>query len=277
MIYQSNKMVYAPVMEVLKGNVNEVLICRNAFSEQRSYYTLLVIHDHGIVKRLFSAIEQSKHGYTCCVEIFQQGDVYCAVFPYVKERRMQSFYMPAQVSLETCGKICENLILSCMLSKLPYPLLYLVLEQEQLHLLKDDNVELGCTIDLSELDEKIGEKECVRQCAVVLRELLKVRKDKENTAYQLFNRRWDYESFGSLYRDMRLVKRTMKRHKRLTRLRMIFQSRLEGMSKLLRVICMGMIALALLSLLSRAMWGEIPFLRVFVNHFKAIGTESLTG
>lgn len=81
MIYRSDKTVYASVMEVLKGDANDILICRDALSESKRYYTLLVIHDHEIVKRLLCVLERSSHGYECCVEIFQQGDVFCAVFP----------------------------------------------------------------------------------------------------------------------------------------------------------------------------------------------------
>lgn len=276
MIYRSDTMAYAPVMEVLRGDGNDIVICRDVVSERKNYYTLLVIHDHEIVKRLFSVMEHSVHGYACCIEIFQQGDVYCAVFPHVKERYLKSFYMPAQIALQTCGEVCENLILACMLSKLPYPLLYLVLEQEQLHLRKDNSVELGYAVELEELDETIGEEACAGQCAALLRELLKPERGKENMAYRLFMKKWDYKSFGSLYRDMRLVKKTLQKRGRLTGLWLLLQNHREGMFRLLRVICAGVMFLALVCLLSRLLWGEIPLLRLLVNHFQVIGTESLT-
>ncbi len=277
MMYRSGKTIYTPVMEVLKGDGNDILICRDAVSGRKNYYTLLVIHDHGIVKRLLCVMERSAFGEACCVEIFQQDDVYCAVFPHVKERFLKTFYMPAQTASETCGEICENLILACLLSKLPYPLLYLVLEQEQIHLRKDHSVELGYTIELDELDEQIGERECARQCAAVLRELLEPEKGRENMAYRLFMKKWDYEGFGSLYRDMRLLKGTLCRQGRLAGLRLRIQSHRNGLFRILRAVCVGLILLGLLCLLSRAVWGEIPLLRFLANHFKMIGTQSLTG
>lgn len=276
MIYQSDKTAYAPVMKVLKGDANDILICRDTFSEPKIYYTLLAIHDHEIVKRLLFVMEQSTDGFACCQELFQQGDVYCAVFPHVKERYLKSFYMPALIASQTCGKVCENLILACMLSKLPYPLLYLVLEQEQLHLRKDYGVELGYAVELDELDEGIGEKECARQCAALLRDLLKPEKGKGNMAYRFFMKKWDYETFDSLYRDMRLVGKTLRKQGKIVRLRMLILSRRKELFFLLRAVCIGMILLALVCLLSKAVWGEIPFLRVFVNHFTTIGTESMT-
>lgn len=275
MIYKSNKRTYAPVMEVLKGDANDILICRDIDSERKNDYTFLVIHDHEIVKRLLCVMERSSHGCECCLEIFQQDDVYCAVFPHVKERYLKSFYMPAQITSKTCEIICENVILSCMLSGLPYPLLYLVLEQEQLHLRKDHSVELGYAVELDELDEKIGEGDCAGQCAMVLRELLKLGKRKESIAYRFFMKKWDYETFGSLYRDFRLVKGTLHRQGRIAELRLLYLSHRNSLFRILRILCIGMIFLALVSLLSRAMWGGLPFLRILVNHFRVIGTESL--
>lgn len=277
MIYRSDKTAYVPVMQVLRGKVNDILICRDARAEWESYYTLLVIYDHGTVKRLLHVFEQSAYGYACCVEIFQQGNVYCAVFPYVKERYLSSFYMPARIPLKTCGTVCENLILACMLSKLPYPLLYLALEQEQLHLRRDYSVEPGYTIDLDELDEAVGEKECARQCAALLRELLAPEKGRENMGYRLFMKKWDHSSLDGLYRDMRLVKKTMGKRGRLAGLRLFLKSRRDGLRRLLWIVCIAAILLAAVCLLSRAVWGEIPFLRILVNHFKVIGTESLIG
>lgn len=277
MIYRSNKMTYVPVMQVLKGEANDIFICRDAVSGQKNYYTFLVIHDHEIVKRLLRVMERSCHGCQCCVEIFQQDDVYCAVFPHVRERYLKSFYMPAQITSKTRGEICENLILACMLSRLPYPLLYLALEQEQVHLRKDNSVELGYTVELDELDEKTGERECARQCAMALRELLEPGKGRESIAYRFFMKKWDYETFGSLYRDLRLVKGTLQRQGRLAQLRLLFQNYQKGLLRFLRIICIGVMILAMISLLSRAVWGEIPFLRILVNHFRVIGTESLVG
>lgn len=277
MMYRSDKTAYVPVMEVWKGDTNDIFICRDMVSGRENFYTLLVVHDHEIVRRLLCVMERSPHGYECCVEVFWQGDVYCAVFPHVKERYLKSFYMPAQIPLETCGEICENLILACMLSKLPHPLLYLTLEQEQIHLLKDQSVALGYTVELDELDEGIGERECARQCAGVIRELLAPGNGRESMAYQFFMKKWDYEDFGTLYRDMRLVKRTMKKRGKLTGLELLIRSRRDGFLKLLRVLCVGVIFLTMVVLLSRAVWGEIPFLRIMVNHFKVIGTQSLTG
>lgn len=276
MIYRSGQTAYAPVMEVLRGDANDILICRDAVSESKRYYTLLAIHDHEIVRQLLCVLEQSSHGGECCLEVFWQGDVFCAVFPHVKERCLRSFYMPAQFTVKTCYVICENLILACMLSKLPYPLLNLALAQEQLHLRKDYSVALGYTLELDELDVEIGEKECARQCAALLRELLKPAKGEGNMAYRLFMKKWDYETFDSLYRDMKLVGKTLRKQGRIARLRLLIFSRRKELFLLLRAACMGIILLALMCLLCRAVWGELPFLRVFVNHFKVIGTESLT-
>lgn len=275
MIYRSERKAYVPVMEVLKGEANDVLICREASAESESYHTLLAIRDHETVRRLLCVMEQFSYGYDCCLEMFGQEGVYCVVFPYVKERYLKRFYMPAQITWETRGEICENLILACMLSKLPKPLLYLALEQEQIHLRKDNSVELGYAVRLEELEEEIGERECARQCAALLRELLRPESGEGNMAYRLFMKKWEYETFDSLYRDFRLVKGMFRRQEMPVRLRLLFWSRRQEFLKLLRAACVGVIFLALVSWLSELVWGELPFARIGVNHFQKIGTMLL--
>lgn len=277
MIYKSCQRIYVPVMQVLKGEANDILICRDAILGRNNYYTVLVIHGHETVKRLLRVMERSCRGCQCCVELFWQDDAYCAVFPYVKERYLKSFYMPAQMTAKTRAEICENLVLACMLSKLPYPLLYLALLQEQIHLRADHSVEPGYTVELDELDETVGEGECARQCTAVLRELLAPGKGRESMAYRFFMKKWDYETFDSLYRDLRLVKGTLHRRGRLSEWRLFFKNHQNGLLRGVRILCTGVMILALICLLSRAVWGEIPFLRILVNHFRVIGTQSLAG
>ena len=65
-------------------------------------------------------------------------------------------------------------------------MLYLMLQQNQIHLAKDDSVFLSYQIDLAQIDPKITEKECTVQCARILLELLKLYPvEKENREKKL--------------------------------------------------------------------------------------------
>ena len=278
MIYQSDKIAYSPVMTAIKGKVNDVLICRDAGMNRDSYYTLLVLKNHETVKKLICIMENSIWGYESCVDFFQWQNQYCLVFPQVKERRLQDFYMAEQFKLGTCTKICENLVLQCMMSKLPYPLLYLVLVQNQIHLLKDSDIELGYTLDLEMLDETVTEKECAAFCGTLIRELLQPKRSRKNISYQLLNRklpRESYQTFSELYRDLKTATKAGKRQNILQWLKSCWNDSQGSIFRILLVLCVILILFTLGCLISKAIWGDIPFLRVLFNHFKVIGTESM--
>ena len=278
MIYQSEKITYHPVMTVLQGGANDILICRDAGSDRDSFYTLLVIKDHEVVKKLIRILETSTYGYACCLDFFQYQNQYCIAFPHVKERSLQGFYMASQFSARSCMEICENLVLQCMLSKLPYPLLYLVLEQEQVHLLKDYNIELGYTLELSGLDESIGEKECAEKCAYLTRKLLQEKNSKRNIGYHLLSKkipREDYQSIQELYRDLKISRKAGTRMSALQWVKYWWQENRNRLFRLLLITCLVLLFFVVACFLSKAIWGDVLFLRVFYNHFKVIGTESL--
>ena len=274
MIYRSARVNYEPVMTIFRGEVNDILICRDAGTIRNCFYTVLVLKDHKTVKKLIRVMESSEHGYDSCLDFFQDQNQYCLVFPHVQERKLQDFYMAGQFPLDTCMKICENLVLQCMLSKLPYPLLFLVLRQRQIHLLKDYNVEFGYTVDLKELDENTGEK----ACAVLLRELLQKKKTRRNTEYQLLSMkipRESYQNFQQLYRDLRLSDRAGKKKSLFRRLKLWWRDEQNGWFRFLLIICTILLIFTMACFISRVIWGDVPFLRVLHNHFKVIGTESL--
>lgn len=278
MIYKSDRITYCPVMMVSNGPVNDILICRDGDTNRSSFYTLIVFKDHETVKKLIRILETSRYGYDSCLDFFQYQNRYCMAFSEVKERKLTDFYMATQLSLDVCTEICENLVLQCMLSKLPYPLLYLVLRQEQIHLLKDYNIELGYTLDFSELDETIGEKECADACAFLVRELLQKKKNKRNIGYSLLSKklpREDYQDLQTLYRDLKVTGKAGKKQDLHTRLKLWRDGRHGTFFRVMLIICIILVVFTLICLISKAIFGDVPFLRIFYNHFKTIGTESL--
>lgn len=278
MIYQSDRITYCPVMEAFHGTVNDVLICRNADTDRNSFYTLLVLKDHEAVKKLIRMMKTSPRGSDCCLDFFQYQNQYCMAFPQVKERKLADFYMASQFSLNRCMDICKNLVLQCMLSGLPYPLLYLVLKQEQIHLLKDYNIELGYTLNLAELDESIGEKECTAECAEIIRKLLQPKKNRRNIGYQLLTKklpREGYQTLQELYRDLRAAEKAGTRQPLLGRIKIWWNDEQGRFFRMLLIVCVVLLLFTGVCFLSKLVFGDIPFLRILFNHFKIIGTESL--
>ncbi len=278
MIYQSSKVAYSPVMTVLKTRVNDVLICRDAHSRRDSFYTLWVLKDHATVKKLINVLQATDAGYEVYVDFFLANNQYCLAFPHVQERKLQDFYMVDHLSVHVCTSICKNLVMACMLSKLPYPLLYLVLQQDQLHLLKDNEVELGYCISLEELDENKTEKDCAIILSRLVRDLLKAKPDKKNIGYKLLDKKLPRESYTSLqelYRDLKITAEATEPKGFRRWLKRQLQSREKDILRTVLIICLVLIIFTVVCFISRAIFGDVPILRLFFNHFKVIGTETL--
>ena len=278
MVYQSGKMTLNSVMKVFKGKVNDVEICESVENGRSTYYTVLIVKDHETVRKLLGVLEACPYGNECYVDMFSDGNGFYIVFDYVKERKLDTFFMASNMSLETCNDICLNLVVQCMTSKLPYPLLELVIEQRQFELMQDNSIALGYSIDLEKLDPDCGETGCVIKTALVVRDLLESKMTRKNVGYNLLARkipRNSYKDYRELYKDIKLATSTGAKRNLLASIRHFFRKRDRLIFRIVLIICIVLAILALLVFISKLVWGDIPFMRLFYNTIKKIGTESL--
>lgn len=278
MVYQSGKMILNTVMKVFKGKVNDVEICEHVVNGRSSYYTVLIIKEHRTVKKLMTVMEKSPKEREYCVDMFNCSEGFCVVFEYVKERKLDDFYMAWDISLEQCEDICLNVIVQCMTCGLPFPLLELIIRQRQLHLRKDQSVALGYTIDLEDLDEACTEAKCVMQCALIVRDMLEKKVSPQNIGYKLLTKKipkQSYASFRELYKDIRLASSTMQKRGLIDRIKAFWARNNRRIYKLLLFVCIVMILLAILAFISRLIWGDVSVFHFLFRTFHKIGTESL--
>ena len=279
MIYRSERLTLRSVMDVFQGEVNDVMICEEISGGRGNYYTLLVIKDHETVRKLLCIMEQSERNMDCCLDMFSFNNCFCMVFPYIRERKLEKFYVAGAIPLAVCEEICLSLLLQCMTSTLPYPMLELVLKQGQIHLLKDNSIVLGYCLDLSELNEDSGQKECAMQCAICISELLKEKTTKKNVSYQLLLKKipkQSYQDFRELLKDIRLSKTSIGKRGIRNRLKYFWEQNQNEILKVLLYLSVAMVIIVAVMFLSDVIWGENPFFTLFTNSFKHIGTESLT-
>lgn len=279
MIYQSQKMRLKCIRVIERTKVNDIMICRDLNAAEEGLYTVLVVYDHEIVRKFLTVYEHSEYAADAsCVESFSDQGAFVIVYPYLKERALQSFYMGDSYKLSECEDICINTILACISAEIPYPILYLILKQKQLHLAKNHNVYLGYTINLEELDEKKTERDCAVQCAKVLRELLEPKASQKAISYQLLDKKISkksYQKFTELYKDIRIAAAPKKRGNVLTSIRAWFLRNRDQIFHLMFWVCILLVLLVIATFVTQAIFGDIPWLRLFINGFKKIGTESL--
>lgn len=278
MNFQSQKMNLISVRLVLRNEVNEVHVCRNLINNSTGLYTVICVKDHRYVKDFLTVCEQMKSDENFFIDCFSDGDNQIIVFPYVKERLLKDFYRPDILSLSECEDICINTIIACMSSSLPWPILYLALSQGQLHLSRDGSVYLGYLLDLKGLDVSCGEKECTVQCAALLLDLLRPKAGRQANSLKLLEKKVAKESyirFVELYKDIRISAVPKDKTGILESIRRWFVRNKDALFRLLLWISIVLAVFVVLSFISQLVFGEVPWLRLFINSFDKIGTESL--
>lgn len=279
MIYQSQKMRLKCIRVIERTKVNDIMICQDLSSTEEALYTVLVVYDHEVVKKFLTVYEQSAYDKEAsCIDSFSAQGAFVIVYPYFKERALRDFYMGDSYQLSECEEICINTILACIASEIPYPILYLILEQRQLHLAKNHNVYLGLSIRLEELDPNKTEQDCAVQCARILRELLEPKSAQKAISYQLLDKKIakkSYRRFTELYKDIRIAAAPKKRRGLLSSIRAWFVRNRDQIFRVLFWVCILLVLVVIATFVTQAIFGDIPWLRLFINGFKYIGTESL--
>ena len=279
MVYQSQKMKLECVRTVRQNDINDILICQDLNTAARNLYTLLVIKEHQTARQYLEVFERAgMSAQDSYIDSFSDRGAFCMVFEYKQERPLQNFYMGESYTLAECEAVCINVIMACITSNLPYPLLYLLLKQEQLHLSKDHTVYFSYQIDLADLDPEKSERDCAVACASVLKELLRPKASQKAFSYKLLEKkisRKSYDTFTELYKDIRIAGVSGQKQGIRKRIKAWFARRQDGLFRILLCICLVLGVFALVSVLFQLIFGDIPWLRILFNGFKTIGTETL--
>ena len=279
MTYRSRKTSYEVGSTIISTGVNDCYLARPKGASDGREYTLVVIKDHETVKTLmeiYSTFRNPDRGLL--TESFSSGQTYVLVFPYRQERPLDEFFVGEAYTLTRCEDICTNLILDCISCGLPYPLLYLILKQRLINLAKDDSVYFSYSLDLTELDRTKVERDCTVRCAEILLAVLATNSDQNNVSYELLSKKSansSYSFFTELYRDLRIAATPVKKRNIIVRIKSFFYRNSDRLFGILFWICLILGIVALVLLFTHLVWGDVPFLRIFFNSFKKIGTESL--
>ena len=280
MIYESGKMQLLVVATKFVGEVNDCYICRDLLSSGGILYTVIVVHQHEVVKNVLSLFALSdRKGEKILIDDFSYGDKHIYVFPYHNERPLHQFYEGETLTLAQCEEICISTILACITSDLPYPILYLLLKNDMLQLAADRSVFFGYELDLKDIDVNISESECTQICAEILLKLLEPKSGQKATSYYLLQKKTangSYSRFTDLYRDITIAAVTNKKLTPWVLFKLWLKKNSDTLLGILFWISLILGILALSIILSRFFLGGSSWLRLLFNTFKKIGTESLT-
>ncbi len=281
MIYQSQNMRLKTVRLIVRNEINEIQVCENLNDSARGRYVVILVKDHDVLKRFIELNEQAQEVQErVLVDCFSCEGQYLIVYPYKNERPLERFYVGTAMSLAQSEEVCINLIIACMTSNLPWSLLYLVLTQQQIHISRDNSVYLSYAMDLAKLDPEMTERDCVVECAKLLLMILspKVGRGRKANSYVLLTKKIGkraYDRFRDLYKDLELAAVQQKKRRWRVRARIWFENNRDTLFRVILVISVALAIFVVLTFLTNLIFGDVPWLRVFIRSFDKIGLESL--
>lgn len=279
MVYQIGNMTLQKTQEVFRGKVNDVIVCQDISDGGKVYYTVLIVHDRDIAKKLMSMFHvkagQSRNKF---VTDYTWKDSYLMVFDYVRERPLERFFASEISSLGACEQMGLNLTVECLASGIPYPILFLQLKQGQIHIARDRSIYLGYCIDLEVFSEKVTEKDCATLCAKIVFSYIEEMKSAKATSYKLLEKKlWKggYQRFTDFYKDLKMASQPLKKEGIIAKIKKFYRHNQDRIFRLVMIICILLGIFAFAMIVSQLIFSDVPFLRMFINPFKQIGTESL--
>ena len=269
---------YKTVQKIKKSAANEVTICEDS-SGKGNLYTVLSVADHYVMRRFIEVYDKADYlEENTVIKMFSDDGRFFIVYPYVKERALESFYMGGAMSLRECEEVCVNLIIACMTSNLPWPVLYLVLKQREIQMARDGSISLSYRIDLTELNPDIGERECAIECAKILIWMLEPKSRRKANSYVLLKKKTEkssYHSFKDLYKDVEIAAEPERKNGILATLKAWFNRNKQILFRILLWTSLILAVFVLITFLTNLIFGDVPWLRLFIRSFEKIGTESL--
>jgi len=275
MIYKIGDMSLNCIREVFRCEADNVSVCRDINSSAGTCYTLLTIKDHELAKEIIASFDKAGKHFLATAP---HADGFLILFPYKPERELSQFYIGSLFSNEECEKICVNLIMECMTADIPYPLLYLILDQNQINLEKDCSIHFSYGLDLSEYDSSIGERECANKCAQIVFKLIEPKQQAKAMSYALMSKkvlRESYRRFPEIFHDVKITTEAEAKSGIIKRAKAFLSRNIGRFFKLFIILCGILTVVVLLMLITQLIVGDISFFRLFDNPFEEIGTESM--
>jgi hypothetical protein len=278
MIIEAPRARYECISHLLHSQCNDVYVCREISGDDEREYLLNMVNDRRIAKNFLVSLG-CEGRFTDCIDCFTWEENLCIIFRYIRRRSVDRFYLPEHLTVEECNTIFRNLVFACMTAQVPYPLLYLVLRQRRFNLEPDLSVTLDYCVDMSRFDTEASEEDCLGECLSRILIFLDRKDDDNDAAYKVLTKRYSRNSYGSfveLYNDMDNANFTLEKEtfrKKLKRFWGDYGHRIWLVVKSLLFI-IGIVAIILL--VCDFLFGDIPFMRIFINSFKEIGERDLS-
>jgi len=275
-------MLLQPIHETLRGPQNDVLVCCDLYSPIEARYTVWVVHDRSCVKKLLHIFESAPRelleGESPFAKQFADGEDMLFLFPYQSPRELMRFAFGQMPNVQARERISIDLVMACISSPMPFPLLCQMIEQDCMNIASDGSIYFTYDVDLSLVNENDGEAFCTDLCVNRVLQLLE--RNEKLKSMRLLHKKLEkaaYQSLTELYRDIRLTLMPEKKPSLWIRLKGLWYRNKDRWFRWLLIFSIIIVILTLFLLLSQLIFGDVPLLRLLEHSMDVIGTEILTG
>ncbi len=282
MVYCTDNMCLQPIHETIRGSQNDVIDCRDLKSPIGAQYTAWVIHGRECTKKLLHIFEhyprELLEGESPFLKQFIDGEEILFLFDYRPSRELRRFAFGQMPNVQAREKVSIDLVMACIASPMPFPILCQMLEQGCVNITGDGSVYFTYDIDLSEVKEEDGEALCADLCVNLVLELLD--RNEKLKSMRLLHKKLEksaYQSLTELYRDIRLTLTPEKKPSIMKRIKGVWYRNKDRWFRWLLVFSVFVVLFTLLILLSQLIFGDVPLFRLFGHTMDVVGRETLAG
>ncbi len=234
------------IRTVLSNEVNEIFVCQDV-SENNDikYYTLISIGDQSVIKSVLQTIYDGdgncKLPQSLFCGLFVEIDKLNILMRYQEPQKLFSYLKSYIVTDYVEHVVIKNLLYECLAIDVDYPILYLMLDKDNINIDKDFNVSFNGFLDFSKFDKNVNEKQCVKECCDLINDILMVNEhltEKSRVkSINLFIKKKRHDTYNKiieLYNDFKLKENQYRNdqenilEKILDKIKYVFRHRLKN-------------------------------------------------
>lgn len=280
MEYYSGKHHFKRIGEIISNQTNDVCICEEMGSPSEEKRLLWIVKNRILARTLLEVFHE-KDETPLYLDTFSFRENTVFVFPYEGERSLFRFLGGELLTGKEQEEVWRRLVETCMACDVPYAILFQILRQRRLQIQPEGEITFSYALDLRNFEAERAEADCATVCAEIILELMEMSKAKDTSLKRLLQEKCEedgYISFTELFQDIISNSKSFKKNKKENGFKRVIRNILGNKDKIVKVLivlCILLVAVAVILTVSQLKYGEIPILRLFQDTFQTIGTEKL--
>lgn len=208
-MHQLREPLLEDIRVIYSGEAGRITVCRDRAASLETIYTCVTVPNGKTARELLALLETGTEPPPAYRRAVAEDKALLLLFEYREERRFSSFSRAQLVTQRDKERACAELVLTCMAERLPPPILYLALSEENLNLSADGKIYFNFFLQPDRFDPGITQAQCTARCAQLVRAALALHTGRKTpqslTLLDKKINRGAYRQFAELYRDLQFA------------------------------------------------------------------------